>query len=158
MGPIIEPPAHPQLSHELMDIVRGVFGHAALRAGQREAIEAVLGGRDAVVVLPTGAGKSFCYQVPAVAAWRAGRGATIVISPLIALTNDQVGGLRARGVAAAAIHSQLPDGDRLDAVRSLMSGELAVLYVSPERALLDGFKRLLGRARIAMVAIDEAHC
>src|SRR5438105_4853691 len=103
MGPVTEPAT----SH-VMDVVRDVLGYDALRPGQREAIDAVLGGRDAVVVLPTGAGKSSCYQVPAVVAWRAGRGTTIVISPLIALMNDQVSGLRARGVPASAIHSQLP--------------------------------------------------
>jgi ATP-dependent DNA helicase RecQ len=139
-------------------ILRDVFGHAELRGGQAPAIEAVLAGRDAVVLLPTGGGKSACYQVPAVTLARAGFGTTLVISPLIALMTDQVGALRGKGVAAAAVHSQLDDGDRDAAIRALMSGELEVLYVSPERAVLDGFKRLLGRARIALVAIDEAHC
>ncbi|MBS1124354.1 MAG: ATP-dependent helicase RecQ [Deltaproteobacteria bacterium] len=139
-------------------ILRAVFGHAEFRPGQKAAIEAVLGGGDVMVLLPTGAGKSSCYQVPAVVAARRGRGTTIVISPLIALMNDQVSGLRARGVAAAAIHSQLDDETRLAAISALTAGELAILYVSPERAVLDGFKRLLGRARIAMLAIDEAHC
>jgi len=154
MGPV----SVPSVSHEILDVVRGVFGHPGLRPGQREAIEAVLAGRDALVVLPTGAGKSSCYQVPAVIAWRRGRGTTIVISPLIALMNDQVSGLRGRGIAAAAIHSQLPDEARRDAIRALVRGELAVLYVSPERAVLDGFQRLLARAPIAMIAVDEAHC
>ncbi len=140
------------------DTVRDVFGYAALRAGQREAIDAVLAGRDAVVVLPTGAGKSSCYQVPAIVAARRGLGAALVISPLIALMNDQVAGLRARNIAAAAIHSQLPDEERLEAFRAVTRGELAVLYVSPERAVLDGFKRLLGRSKITLIAIDEAHC
>ncbi len=141
-----------------LEILREVFGHTDFRPGQLAAIEAVLGGRDAIVLLPTGAGKSSCYQVPAVALARRGLGTTIVISPLIALMNDQVSGLRGRGVAAAAIHSQLDDDTRLAAIRALTQGELAILYVSPERAVLDGFKRLLGRTRIAMLAIDEAHC
>jgi ATP-dependent DNA helicase RecQ len=140
------------------DVAREVFGYAALRTGQAEAIGAALTGRDAVVVLPTGAGKSTCYQLPAVMLHRAGRGTTIVVSPLIALMNDQVEGLRGRGIRAAAIHSQLEDDERLEAFRALMQGELALLYVSPERAVLDSFKRLLARAPIAMVAIDEAHC
>ncbi len=146
------------LSPEVAGVMRDVFGYGGLRAGQREAIEAALAGRDAVVVLPTGAGKSTCYQLPALLHHRAGRGTTIVISPLIALMNDQVEGLRGRGIPAAAIHSQLDDDVRGEAFRALMRGELALLYVSPERAVLDGFKRLLARAPIAMIAIDEAHC
>ncbi|MCX5741253.1 MAG: ATP-dependent DNA helicase [Proteobacteria bacterium] len=139
-------------------VLRDVFGHAAFRGGQREAIDAVLAGRDALVLQPTGAGKSACYQVPAVALARAGHGTTIVISPLIALMNDQVRALVGRGVAAAALHSQLDDDDRLETLRRLMAGELELLYLSPERAVLDGFRRLLGRARVALLAIDEAHC
>ncbi|HEX7942455.1 MAG TPA: DEAD/DEAH box helicase, partial [Gemmatimonadaceae bacterium] len=140
------------------DVLRDVFGHAEPRPGQREAIDGVLGGRDVVVLLPTGAGKSSCYQVPAVALARSGQGTTVVVSPLIALMNDQVGSLGARGVAAAAVHSQLDDAARGDAIRAFVGGELAVLYVSPERAVLDGFKRMLARTPIALVAIDEAHC
>ena len=140
------------------DVLRDVFGHAEPRPGQREAIDGVLGGRDVVVLLPTGAGKSSCYQVPAVALARSGQGTTVVVSPLIALMNDQVGSLGARGVAAAAVHSQLDDAARSDAIRAFLRGELAVLYVSPERAVLDGFKRMLARTPIALVAIDEAHC
>ncbi|HEU4732754.1 MAG TPA: RecQ family ATP-dependent DNA helicase [Kofleriaceae bacterium] len=139
-------------------VLRERFGHAAFRPGQATAIEAVLAGRDAVVLLPTGAGKSSCYQVPAVVAARRGAGATVVVSPLIALMNDQVDGLRGRGIAAAAIHSQQDDDERRAAIESLVRGELAVVYVSPERAVAPGFQRLLGRARIAMLAIDEAHC
>lgn len=139
-------------------VLRERFGHAAFRPGQAVAIEAVLGGRDALVLLPTGAGKSSCYQVPAVVAARRGSGATVVVSPLIALMNDQVDGLRARGIAAAAIHSQQDDEERRTTIDALIRGELVVLYVSPERAVQDGFKRLLGRARIAMLAVDEAHC
>ncbi|TMQ27769.1 MAG: RecQ family ATP-dependent DNA helicase [Deltaproteobacteria bacterium] len=140
------------------EVLRDVFGHAELRPGQREAIDGVLGGRDVVVLLPTGAGKSSCYQVPAVAFARSRQGTTVVVSPLIALMNDQVGSLGARGVAAAAVHSQLDDAARGDAIRAFVRGELVVLYVSPERAVLDAFKRMLARTPIALVAIDEAHC
>src|SRR5690349_2920070 len=141
-----------------LEVLCDVFGHAAFRTGQGEAVEAVLAGRDALVLLPTGAGKSLCYQVPAIARARRGEGTTIVISPLIALMNDQVGALTAKGVVAAALHSQIEEPARLETIKRLMQGELALLYVSPERAVLDGFKRLLARARIAMFAIDEAHC
>jgi ATP-dependent DNA helicase RecQ len=143
---------------DALAVLRERFGHAGFRPGQAAAIEAVLGGRDAVVLLPTGAGKSSCYQVPAVVAARRGSGATIVVSPLIALMNDQVDGLRARGIAAAAIHSQQADAERIAAQGAAIRGELALVYVSPERAAADSFQRLLGRARIAMLAIDEAHC
>src|SRR3954471_23940186 len=141
-----------------LGVLREQFGHAAFRPGQAAAIEAVLAGRDAAVLLPTGAGKSSCYQVPAVVAAGRGRGTTIVVSPLIALMNDQVDGLRGRGIAAAAIHSQQDDAERTEALAALGRGELTLVYVSPERAVLDSFRRLLGRTRIAMLAIDEAHC
>ena len=139
-------------------VLRDVFGHAVFRVGQHEAVDAVLAGRDAVVLLPTGAGKSSCYQVPAVMFARAGRGTTVVISPLIALMNDQVGGLVARGISAAAIHSHQEPEEQRAVIDRLVRGDLTVLYVSPERAVLPSFRSLLGRARIAMLAIDEAHC
>src|SRR5580704_1905940 len=141
-----------------LEVLRDVFDHGAFRPGQQEAVDALLADRDALVLLQTGAGKSLCYQVPAIVRARSGEGATIVISPLIALMNDQVSALAARGVAVAALHSQCEDAARVETIGRLMRGELALLYVSPERAVLDGFKRLLGRARIAMIAIDEAHC
>ena len=139
------------------DVLREVFGHAGFRAGQETAVDAVLAGRDAIVLLPTGAGKSLCYQVPAAVLARRGR-TTLVVSPLIALMNDQVAALTGRGIAAAALHSHQDDDARRDAIGALMRGELALLYVSPERAVLDGFRRLLARAPIGLVAIDEAHC
>ncbi len=141
-----------------LEVLRDVFGYDTFRGGQQDAVEAVLAGRDALVLLPTGAGKSLCYQVPAIVRARRGEGTTIVISPLIALMNDQVNALAGKGVAVAALHSQCDDAARLETIERLMRGELALLYVSPERAVLDGFKRMLGRARIAMIAIDEAHC
>jgi ATP-dependent DNA helicase RecQ len=143
---------------DALAVLRDCFGHPGFRPGQAAAIEAVLAGRDAQVLLPTGAGKSSCYQVPAIVAARRGRGTTVVVSPLIALMNDQVDGLRGRGIAAAAIHSQADDGDRVAALDQLQRGELAVAYVSPERAVSPSFLRLLGRTRVAILAIDEAHC
>ena len=141
-----------------LGVLRERFGHAAFRPGQAAAIAAVLAGRDAAVLLPTGAGKSSCYQVPAIVAADRGAGTTVVVSPLIALMNDQVDGLRGRGIAAVAIHSQQDDGDRVAALAAIERGEVAIVYVSPERAVSPSFLRLLGRARIAMLAIDEAHC
>src|SRR3569623_713186 len=117
-----------------------------------------MGGRGALVLLPTGGGKSLCFQVPAIARARRGEGTTIVVSPLIALMNDQVRALAARGVAVAALHSQCDEAERAETVARFARGELAMLYVSPERAVLDGFKRMLARVRIALLAIDEAHC
>jgi ATP-dependent DNA helicase RecQ len=143
---------------DALGVLRERFGHAGFRPGQAAAIEAVLAGRDAIVLLPTGAGKSSCYQVPAVVAARRGAGVTVVVSPLIALMDDQVAGLRARGIAAAAIHSQHDDEAQRAAIDAVLRGELALVYVSPERATGAGFQRLLGRAKIAMLAIDEAHC
>ena len=141
-----------------LEVLSGVFGHQAFRGGQHEAVEAVLGGRDAVVLLPTGAGKSSCYQVPAVVLARRGAGTTIVVSPLIALMIDQVAGLTARGVAAAALHSHQEDDEQRTVIDQFLRGELAVLYVSPERAVKDSFLRLVRRTPIALLAIDEAHC
>ncbi len=138
-------------------VLREVFGHPGFRAGQEAAVDAVLAGRDAIVLLPTGAGKSLCYQVPALVL-AARRRTTLVISPLIALMNDQVAALTGRGIAAAALHSHQDDDARRAAIGALMRGELALLYVSPERAVADGFRRLLARAPIGMIAIDEAHC
>ena len=139
-------------------VLRDVFGHAGFRVGQQAAVEAVVAGRDALVLLPTGAGKSLCYQVPAVVRARRGLGATIVISPLIALMEDQVGALVGRGIAAAALHSHQDDDAQRAVIDKLARGELALLYVSPERAAADSFRRLLARTRIALIAIDEAHC
>ncbi len=139
-------------------VLREVYGYADFRSGQAEAVDAMLGGRDAVVLLPTSAGKSLCYQVPAIARARRGEGTTIVVSPLIALMRDQVDGLVGRGIAAAAIHSHQDDDEQREVIGRFVRGELALLYVSPERATLDSFKRLLARAPIAGIAIDEAHC
>jgi ATP-dependent DNA helicase RecQ len=139
-------------------VLADVFGHSDFRPGQSDAVEAACSGRDAVVVLPTGAGKSVCYQIPALVAARRGSGTTIVVSPLIALMQDQVGSLVARGVRAAALHSHQDNDEQSEVVASFLRGELELLYVSPERAAKASFRRLLERTPIALVAIDEAHC
>jgi len=139
-------------------VLSEVFGFDTFRVGQERAVDAVLAGRDAVVILPTGGGKSLCYQVPAVAMARAGRGTTLVVSPLIALMKDQVDALRGRGVHAAAINSHQTDDEQRQVVREFLQGRLELLYVSPERAALASFHRMLARVKIACLAIDEAHC
>jgi ATP-dependent DNA helicase RecQ len=139
-------------------VLADVFGHSDFRPGQAEAVAAVIAGRDALVLLPTGSGKSVCYQVPAIVASAAGHGTTIVISPLIALMHDQVAALVGRGVRAAALHSHQDAVAQKDAVRSFLRGELSLLYVSPERAAKASFRRMLARTPIALLAIDEAHC
>lgn len=135
-----------------------IYGHSDFRPGQADAVAAALAGRDALVLLPTGSGKSICYQLPAMVSARAGAGTTIVVSPLIALMQDQVGALSGRGVAAAALHSHQDPPEQREVEDRLLRGELALLYVSPERAARSGFRGLLERARIALFAIDEAHC
>lgn len=137
-----------------LDILRSVFGLEEFRGQQRGVVEHVIGGGDAVVLFPTGAGKSLCYQIPAIAR----QGVGVVISPLIALMRDQVEALRQAGVRAAALNSALaPDEAR--AVRAaLRDGELDLLYVAPERFSAAGFLDLLTSVDIALFAIDEAHC
>ncbi len=139
-------------------VLRDVFGYKAFRPGQEHAALAPLNGQDCAVILPTGAGKSICYQVPALAAARAGRGTALVVSPLIALMHDQVAALRARGVSASALNSHQDDDEQKEVVTTFLRGELELLYVSPERATLASFKRMLKRVTISLLAIDEAHC
>jgi ATP-dependent DNA helicase RecQ len=130
------------------------FGLSAFRPGQREAAEAVIEGRDVVAVMPTGAGKSLCFQLPALLLG----GLTVVVSPLIALMKDQVDGLRARGIPAAALHSGLSPEERSTVEGELARGALALLYIAPERLASGSFRDLLGRARPVRLVIDEAHC
>lgn len=139
-------------------VLREMFGYSSFRPGQVDAVAHVSGGKDVVVVLPTGLGKSVCYQVPAIAAGRRGLGVTLVISPLIALMQDQVSQLIGRGVSAAALHSHLSSEESREVVDDLLGGTLTLLYVSPERAGKASFRRLLQRVDVALVAIDEAHC
>jgi ATP-dependent DNA helicase RecQ len=140
------------------EILESVFGYEDFRPGQAEAVHAALDGRDVLVLQPTGSGKSLCYQVPALVAGRRGQGTTIVVSPLIALMRDQVGALAARGARVAALHSQQDSAAQREAVARFLRGELELFYVSPERAALDSFRRMLARTKIALFAIDEAHC
>ncbi|HSN33845.1 MAG TPA: ATP-dependent DNA helicase RecQ, partial [Ideonella sp.] len=130
------------------------FGLTRFRPGQREIIEAVLAGRPTIAVLPTGAGKSLCYQLPAVALERL----AVVVSPLISLMKDQVDALSARGIPATFINSSIPPDERAERLRAAVRGELRLLYVAPERFRAPGFAETLARAEPALLAVDEAHC
>jgi len=136
------------------EVLRRVFGFPAFRGQQQSVVEHVVAGGDALVLMPTGGGKSICYQVPALCR----PGTAIVISPLIALMDDQVAALRQLGVAAAALHSELEPEEQRRAGRELDAGRLDLLYVSPERLLTPGTTERLQRQTVALIAIDEAHC
>jgi ATP-dependent DNA helicase RecQ len=142
-----------QDDHLLAAVARH-WGFRSLRPLQREAIEAVLGHRDSLVVLPTGGGKSLCYQAPAVVSGAV----TIVVSPLISLMKDQVDALRASGIAAAALNSSLAPNEAGEIEEDLARGRLRLLYCSPERLALPSFRRMLAQVDIRTIAIDEAHC
>ncbi|MUV15707.1 DNA helicase RecQ [Noviluteimonas gilva] len=137
-----------------LDTLRHVFGYDAFRGVQGEIVGHVAEGGDALVLMPTGGGKSLCYQLPALLR----QGTAIVVSPLIALMQDQVEALRQLGVKAAFLNSSLDAGAALAVERAFADGELDLLYVAPERLLTPRFLSLLERARIALFAIDEAHC
>ncbi|MBS7456763.1 DNA helicase RecQ [Coralloluteibacterium stylophorae] len=136
------------------EILRGVFGYDAFRGQQADVVEHVVAGHDALVLMPTGGGKSLCYQIPALARYGTG----IVVSPLIALMQDQVEALEQVGVAAAYLNSSLEAGRAAEVEARLLAGELDLLYVAPERLLTGRFLALLDRIAIALFAIDEAHC
>ena len=137
-----------------LSVLRHVFGHASFRGQQGEIVNHLADGHDALVLMPTGGGKSLCYQVPALV--REGTG--IIISPLIALMQDQVEALRQLGVRAEYLNSTLEAGDAARIEQALLAGELDMLYVAPERLLTGRFLSLLQRSRISLFAIDEAHC
>jgi ATP-dependent DNA helicase RecQ len=137
-----------------LQVLERVFGHPGFRGRQEEVVRHVADGGSGLVLMPTGGGKSLCYQVPALC--RDGVG--VVVSPLIALMEDQVAALRQQGVAAAALHSDLPEGESRAIFRDLHDGTLKLLYVSPERLVLEGMLNRLEQLPIALFAIDEAHC
>ncbi len=137
-----------------LEVLHRVFGYPAFRGYQAEIIAELLAGRDALVLMPTGGGKSLCYQVPALV--RDGVG--VVISPLIALMQDQVDALRALGVRAGFLNSTQDAGQRQQVERAFLAGELDLLYLAPERLRVESTAQLLDRGTIALFAIDEAHC
>jgi ATP-dependent DNA helicase RecQ len=136
------------------EVLARVFGFPSFRGLQAHVVAHVMGGGDALVLMPTGGGKSVCYQVPALCR----PGTAIVVSPLIALMDDQVAALRQLGVAAGALHSDLPPEEQRAVGGALDAGRLDLLYISPERLRMPGTLERLRRRRVALVAIDEAHC
>ena len=137
-----------------IDILSRVFGYQQFRGAQQQIVEHVTGGGDALVLMPTGGGKSLCYQIPALLR----DGTAIVVSPLIALMQDQVDALLQLGVRAAFLNSSLPLDQQGRVERALLADELDLLYVAPERLLTERFQALLDRITVALFAIDEAHC
>lgn len=144
----------PTVSAEVSEVLQQAFGFDTLRAGQDAVVSAVMQGRDAMAIMPTGGGKSLCYQLPALCR----EGLTVVVSPLIALMKDQVDALQARGIPAAAINSTLSAEEYRQVMGALQSGELKLLYVAPERFSQTGFMNTLRRMQVSLLAIDEAHC
>ncbi len=143
----------PDLDHA-RSVLKRVFGYDAFRGEQAAVIETLLRGDDALVLMPTGGGKSMCYQLPSLV--RPGLG--LVVSPLIALMQDQVDALRQLGVRAAFLNSSLPPAEADQVQRDALDGRLDLLYVAPERLLTERFLRLLDQVDLALIAIDEAHC
>ena len=143
----------PDLS-EARDVLNNIFGYNDFRSSQQAIIECLLAGGDALVLMPTGGGKSLCYQIPALLR----QGVGMVVSPLIALMHDQVLALRQQGVAAAALNSALSQEEAQEVKQQLRRGELQLLYVAPERLMSEGFQSLMKQIDIALFAIDEAHC
>ncbi|GAB6035929.1 DNA helicase RecQ [Fundidesulfovibrio butyratiphilus] len=139
---------------DISTILRRVFGFDEFRPGQSEVVASVLAGEDVLAVMPTGSGKSLCYQLPAVALG----GLTVVVSPLIALMNDQVGQMRAQGVAALCLHSNQTSGENARVFHALESGDISLLYLAPERLMNERAMAALRRVGVTRLVVDEAHC
>jgi ATP-dependent DNA helicase RecQ len=150
--------AEPMLGYPTLDdpahVLRQVFGFPAFRGEQEAVVRHVIAGGDALVLMPTGGGKSICYQVPALCR----PGTAVIVSPLIALMDDQVAALRQVGVNAGALHSEIDPAEARCITRDLIEERLDLLYVSPERLLGNGTIDRLSRVPLALVAVDEAHC
>src|SRR6516225_7764410 len=130
------------------------FGFPEFRDPQGDIISAILNGRDVVVVMPTGGGKSLCYQLPAILL----DGVTIVVSPLIALMKDQVDALLARGVSATLINSTISDAEQRERIHKMRDGAFDLVYIAPERFRSRSFVQELGQIQLALLAVEEAHC
>ena len=141
-----------------LEILNEVFGYPAFRGQQGEIVEHVADGGDCLVLMPTGGGKSLCYQIPSLVRRERGFGTGIVVSPLIALMQDQVAALTEVGVRAAYLNSTLSSAEAMATERALRDGDIDLLYVAPERLMTPRFQELLERSRIGLFAIDEAHC
>ena len=135
-------------------ILKQYFGYDTFRPGQAEIVRQILEGKDVMAVMPTGAGKSLCYQVPALML----PGVTLVISPLISLMKDQVDSLTDSGVPCAYVNSALSESDYQQVMWNAAVGQYKLLYIAPESLESESFLRLLGKVQIPLVAVDEAHC
>ncbi|SBT14576.1 ATP-dependent DNA helicase RecQ [Vibrio crassostreae] len=144
----------PTPANDAQTILQDVFGYQSFRDGQQEVIDLAVEGKDSLVIMPTGGGKSLCYQIPALVR----EGLTLVISPLISLMKDQVDQLKANGVAAECINSSMPRDQLLNVFNRMNSGQLKMVYVSPERVLMRDFIERLQGLPLSMIAVDEAHC
>ncbi|MBF1223446.1 MAG: RecQ family ATP-dependent DNA helicase, partial [Haemophilus influenzae] len=147
-------PQKTDLKTTALNTLRSVFGYQSFRKGQEEVIHAALSGQDALVVMATGNGKSLCYQIPALCF----PGLTLVISPLISLMKDQVDQLQANGIEADFLNSSQTPEQQQQVENKLISGQLKLLYVSPEKVMTNSFFQLISYAQISFIAIDEAHC
>ena len=158
MTDLLDAGAAPAAPAAALDVLRRVFGYEAFRGRQAEVVDTVIDGGDAVVLMPTGAGKSLCYQIPALVR----RGTGLVVSPLIALMHDQVDALRAVGVRAEYLNSTQSGQERAEVERALLAGDVDLIYIAPERLALDSVRGLLDRVAagpgLSVLAIDEAHC
>src|SRR5580698_7257860 len=143
-----------ELAFDALSVLHSVFGLPAFRGAQEEIVGHVVNGGNCLVLMPTGGGKSLCYQLPSLLR----EGCGIVVSPLIALMRDQVAGLLEAGVKAAVLNSTLSFDEANAVEQRLLAGDLDLLYIAPERLLTPRCLNLLGRAKIALFAIDEAHC
>ena len=135
-------------------ILENIFGYQSFRCGQQEVIDCAVTGQDSLVILPTGGGKSLCYQIPALVRG----GLTLVISPLISLMKDQVDQLVANGVAAGYVNSTMDREELVNTYKRMNDGHIKLIYVSPERVLMRDFIERLDNLPLAMIAVDEAHC
>ena len=143
-----------RVTGDIHAILKSVYGYGAFREGQEDVIGAILDGRDVLGVMPTGAGKSLCYQIPALAM----EGCAIVISPLISLMKDQVNALTQAGVPAAFLNSSLTERQTAAALSNARGGKYKIIYVAPERLLTERFLSLTAQLNLSMIAVDEAHC
>ena len=137
-----------------IDMLKNIFGYTSFRRGQEEIIDNILKGNDALAIMPTGAGKSLCYQIPAILS----KGVSIIISPLISLMKDQVDALRQSGVQAASINSSMAWDEVVSIFRLVSKGKIKLLYIAPERLENNGFIEFLHSLDIALIVVDEAHC
>ena len=139
---------------QAQQVLRDIFGYQQFRPGQEAIIHAALAGRDCLVIMPTGGGKSLCYQVPALVS----EGLTLVVSPLISLMKDQVDQLLANGVMAASLNSSQTREEQQQIYADCRQGRIKLLYVAPERLMMESFLDAMSQWQPAMLAVDEAHC